>query len=152
QYATVKFRAIAASPHRRPALIMETIMTFRAMKKLTVVLGVAIVLSGCVLSIDPVVSETGATFDAGLLGTWEEVSGSDRARVSRSAENTYVIEYTSEGKVGRFEARLGWLGKRLMLDLWPAPREEDLLQPYAGLLVAGHLLLALDVGPDEIRV
>jgi hypothetical protein len=34
----------------------------------------------------------------------------------------------------------------------PHPRETDLRRRYDGLLVAGHLLLTLDVGPDEIRV
>lgn len=33
-----------------------------------------------------------------------------------------------------------------------APRDTDLLQPYAGLLIRGHLLLALDMSPGEIRV
>ena len=114
-------------------------MTIRALLKLGIALGLAVVLSGCVLSVDPVISESGATFDPRLLGMWEEVSGSDRAVVSRAAENTYAIEYTSDGKVGRFEARLGRLGDRLVLDVWPAPRDKDLPQPYAGLLVAGHL-------------
>jgi hypothetical protein len=122
------------------------------MPKLGAVLGFAIVLPGCVLSIDAVVSESGATFDPRLLGTWEEVSGSDRVVVRRAAENTYSMEYTSGGKVGRFEARLGRLGDHLVLDVWPAPHETDLPRPYAGLLVAGHLLLTLDVGLDEIRV
>lgn len=125
-------------------------MTIRAMPRFGGALGFAIVLSSCVLSIDPVIPESGATFDPRLLGTWEE--GSVRAVVSRAAENSYAIEYTSDGKVGRFEARLGRLGDRLVLDVWPAPRDSDLPEPYAGLLVAGHLLLALDVGPDEIRV
>lgn len=127
-------------------------MTDRPTLKIGGVLGLAIVLSACVLSVEPVISESGATFDPSLLGTWEEVSGSDRAVVSRAAENTYAIEYTSDGKVGRFEARLGRLGERLVLDVWPAPRDSDLAQPYGGLLVAGHLLFALDVGPDEISV
>ena len=127
-------------------------MTVRAMPKLGVALGFAIVLSGCVLSVDPVIPESGATFDPRLLGRWEEVSGSDLAVVSRGAENAYAIEYTSGGKVGRFDARLGRLGDRLVLDVWPAPPDTDLPAPYSELLVAGHLLFALEVGPDEIRV
>jgi len=43
------------------------------------------------------------------------------------------------------------LGDRLVLDVWPALRDSDLPQPYSAALVAGHLLLALDIGPDEIR-
>ena len=93
-----------------------------------------------------------ATLDSRLLGAWEEVVGSDRAVISRAAGNTYAIEYTSDGKTGGFEARLGQLGDHLALDVWSALRDTDVLQPYVGLLVAGHSLLALDIGPDEIRV
>ena len=88
-------------------------MALRRMSKLAAMLGPVVVLTGCVLSIDPIVPETEATFDPRLLGAWEEVSGSDRAVVSRAAQNTYAIEYTSDGKVGRFEARLGRLGERM---------------------------------------
>lgn len=127
-------------------------MTFRAIPKLGIVLWFAIVLSGCVLSVDPVIPEAGATFDSRLLGRWEEVSGSDLAVVSRAAGNAYTIEYTSDGKVARFDARLGRLGDRLVLDAWPARPETDLPAAYSELMVAGHLLFALEVGLDEIRV
>jgi hypothetical protein len=119
--------------------------------RLGAILALAIFMSGCVLSVEPVISESVATFDPRLLGSWEENSGSDRAVVSRAAENEYAIEYTSDGKVSRFQARLGRLGGRTVLDVWPAPRDSDLPQPYADLMVVGHLLLALDVGTDEIR-
>jgi hypothetical protein len=104
-----------------------------------------------VLSVDPVVSESRATFDPRLLGTWEEVSGSDRAVVSRAEENTYAIEYASAGKVSRFEARLGRLGEQLVLDVWPTAPDSDEPEHYAGLLIPGHLLLTVGVGPDEVR-
>jgi hypothetical protein len=122
------------------------------MSKLGGVLAPAIIVSGCVLSLDRIVSDSAATLDSRLLGAWQEVVGSDRAVVSRAAGNTYAIEYTSDGKTSRFEARLGRLGDHLVLDVWPALRDTDVLQPYASLLVAGHLLLALDIGSDEIRV
>lgn len=131
---------------------MEITVTVQGICKLSGVLALVVVLNGCVLSVDPVISESDATFDPRLLGMWEEVSGSDRAVISQAAENTYEIEYTSDGKVGRFEARLGRLGDRLVLDVWPAPRDNDLPQPYAGLLVAGHQILSLDFDQGEIRV
>lgn len=130
---------------------MELTSKFLAMWKVSSLLALSIVLNGCVLSIDGVVSESDANFDPRLLGGWEEASGSDRAMVSRAAENKYAIEYTSDnGKVGKFEARLGRLGERLVLDVWPAPRETDLPAPYADMLVEGHLLLALEVSTNEI--
>ncbi|MDD4858126.1 MAG: hypothetical protein PHD74_08485, partial [Candidatus Krumholzibacteria bacterium] len=127
-------------------------MTVRALLELGIALELTVVLSGCVLSVDPFISESGATFDPRLLGTWEEVSGSDRAVFSRAAERTYAIEYTSDGKVSEFQARLGRLSDHLVLDVWPAAPDTDQPLPSAGLLLPGHLLLTVDIDPDEIRV
>ena len=127
-------------------------MAVRAMLKLAGVLACAVALSGCVLSVDPIISASGAVFDSLLLGTWEDVSGSDRAVVSRAAGNTYAIEHTSDSKVGRFEARLGRLGDHMVLDVWPTPRDHDLPAPYDGVLIAAHVLLSVEVASNEVRL
>ena len=36
--------------------------------------------------------------------------------------------------------------------MWPTPGESELPEPYGGVLIAGHLILSLDVTPDEIRM
>jgi hypothetical protein len=54
----------------------------RAIPKLGAVLGLALLLTGCALSIDAVIPESDATFEPRLLGAWEEISGSDEIRVS----------------------------------------------------------------------
>jgi len=110
------------------------------------------VLSGCVVTVDPVISESDATMDSRLLGSWEEVSGSGRAVVSRAAETTYAIEYTRDNKTGWFEARLGKLGDRSIVDVRPVLSDSDQKRPGHFLLSARHLLLDLDIGPDEVRV
>jgi len=109
-------------------------------------------LSGCVVTVNPVISNSDATLDPRLLGSWEEQWGSDRAVVSRSATNTYAIEYTSDNNTGRFEARLWNLGDRSVVDAWPVLSESDQKRPGDVLLVARHLLLDIDIGPDEIQV
>lgn len=109
-------------------------------------------LSGCVLSIEPVISESESTYDSRLLGEWEQVSGSDRAVVSAGQDNTYVIEYSSDRRVGRFQARLGVLGGLQVLDIWPTPSDEDQEQPQAGFLIAGHALLSIEIDQDEVSV
>lgn len=107
-------------------------------------------MGGCVVSVDPYLSDADVTFDPGLLGTWEEVSGSDRAVVSQRADDAYAVEYTSDGEVTQFEARLGRLGDRLVLDLWPAADDSD-QDLESGLEIPGHLLLTVDIGSNEIR-
>ena len=127
-------------------------LTVRRLRDFARGVGLAAILGGCVLSVEPVIGEADATFDPRLLGTWEEVSGSDRAVISRDVENTYALEYTGDGKVSRFEARLGRLGGHVVLDVWPAARSDDQPSRYPDFLIPGHALLALDIGPDEVRV
>lgn len=114
---------------------------------------VALALTGClVLSTDAVVPSSSATIDPRLIGAWQEVNGTDHAVISRGDSGTYAIEYSSDCKAGRFTARLGTLGHRTVLDMWPTPGDKEIPDPYPGFMIAGHLLLVLDVGSDELRV
>jgi hypothetical protein len=123
------------------------------MRTLIAPLALSVLLTGCVVSTDAVVPESDATWDPRLLGSWEEVDGTDRAVVSRAAANTYAIEYTNDkGRTGRFEGRLGRLGGRPVLDIWPVPRANDLPDPYGSSLLPGHVLLALDIDTNRVSV
>ena len=122
------------------------------MRPLTVALALALFTGGCVMSVEPVVPAADATFDERLLGAWAEVSGEDRAVVTRSAANTYLVDYASGKDTGRFEARLGRLGGRVVLDAWPLPRETELRTSYRRHLIPAHVLVVLDVGADETGV
>ena len=124
------------------------------MRTFILILGLAfsILLIGCALSINPIIPESNAIFDARLLGNWKEISRSDQASITRGTANSYEIEYTSDGKTGRFAARLGYLGGHLILDVWPKPHIRELSDPYADLLIAGHLQLFLEVSDNEIAV
>jgi hypothetical protein len=125
-------------------------MTGRHLRMRCGLLGLAIVLGGCVYSVESVITDSGATFDQRLLGAWEEVGGSDRAVVTRSARNGYAIGYAS-GDTVRYEARLGRLGDRLILDVSVPPEDGSLMQSGEPP-IAWHLAFALDVREDEIRV
>lgn len=111
-----------------------------------------ILLTGCALSINTVIPDSEAIFDPSLIGSWKEVSGTDQADISRSTGNRYEIEYSGDGKKGRFEARLGRLGGHLIIDVWPKPRTDDLSDPYADMMLSGHLQLFIRVSENEIAV
>lgn len=108
--------------------------------------------AGCVLSVSAIVPASEAIVDPRLVGTWEEVAGSDRAVISRASEHSYAIEYTSDGTASRFEARLDSLGGRWVLDVWPTPTGDELPEPYASLMIAGHALFVLDIASDEVQM
>lgn len=126
-------------------------MTHQATWKIGTVLCMVAALSACVLTVEPVVPESAATFDARLLGAWQQDDEPDRAVISRAEGNAYAIKYTSDNHVGQFEGRLGRLGARMVLDVWPVPRDGGIAQSYDGLLLPGHSLLVLDIGTDEVR-
>lgn len=113
-------------------------------------LALSLLLTGCVITVYPVITESDAIFDARLPGNWKEIDGSDQLTISRSTGNSYEIEYTSEGETGRFGARLGYLGEHMVLDVWPKPRKDEVPDPYTTLLLAGHLQVFLEVSDNEI--
>lgn len=112
---------------------------------------VFLALTGCVVALDPVVPESEALFDPRLIGRWEDSSSADLAVISQTYDHSYAIEHTSGGKVSRLQARLDSLGGRLVLDVWPTPDDGELPEMYGTLMVAGHALLVLDIGSDEVR-
>jgi hypothetical protein len=104
----------------------------------------------CVVSIDPIVPEADAIFDPDLLGVWRDVDGDDRVVVTQAGENLYEIEYTSEFEPHLYHARLGELGARRILDVWPV-LDDGPVRGRDPLRVAGHLLVDLEtVGPDRV--
>jgi hypothetical protein len=109
-------------------------------------------MTGCVLTVDPVVPGDEATFDPRLLGSWKDVDGSDVAVVSSVDKEAYAIEYSHDGTTSHFKARLGHLGDRLILDVWPTPPGDEMPELYVGVFIPGHLLLVLDIGDEEIQV
>lgn len=129
---------------------MGMISTTRNMLKLVSLPALALALAGCVVALDAIVPESDAMFDPRLVGTWEEVSGSDLAVISGASDHAYAIEHTSEGEISRFQARLGSLGGRLVLDVWATPDDGEVPQLYADIMVAGHTLFVLDIGSDEV--
>ena len=113
----------------------------------------AVMLTGCVvLSTDAIVPADMPTLDPRLLGVWQEVNGTDRAVITRGDSGAYAIEYSSDCKAGRFAARLGPLGGRTVLDMWPTPGEKEIPDPYPGFMIPGHLMLVIELKGDELRV
>ena len=123
-------------------------MTRHALRRLALAFTVA--LGGCVVSSQPVITPADATFDERLLGSWEEIGGPDRATVTRGAAGTYAIVLTNAHDTTRLDARLGRLGDRVVLDVWPVPRETELPSGYASLLLPGHVLLVMEIGAQEV--
>jgi hypothetical protein len=122
-------------------------------------LTLALCSSACVVSVDEVVPATGATFDAALIGTWLSDDGKE-AVITRGDSGSYDIAYTMrdttgpehlDGKTGHFAARLGTLGAHRVLDVSPKPSRGQIPDAYDGAFIPGHVILVLDLQPDELR-
>jgi hypothetical protein len=121
------------------------------MRNLRLLVG-GLVLTGCVVSVDAVVPASAARYDARLVGRWAEVDGKDRADVTRDS-NGYAITYTDgDGKVGHYEAHLGFLGKQLVLDVAPASRKSDTEIQEGAMLIRGHALFVMTIASDSLRL
>jgi len=122
-----------------------------------IALACALAVTSCVLSVDDVVPPSDSVYDPALIGvwegTWEGESAPARAVVSDADGRSYVIDYTeaSGERTGSFQARLGRLGGRLVLEVWPAgdpgetPVQDDLAVP-------GHMVFVVDSVAAGIRL
>lgn len=125
-------------------------MHTRTLRAVVVLLALTLIPAACVLSIDAVVSEGDAVFDPRLIGTWEAPADTDRVVVTRGQGNSYVFTFTDRpGVVARYTGRLGTLGNRTVLDVWPD--EPSLDAPTGELFVPHHLILDVEIADHEVR-
>jgi hypothetical protein len=116
-------------------------MNARTLTRSACALVLAMALAGCVVSVEPLIPESEAMFDEGLLGTWEDEDGNRLLlKGSKVNENSYWLSYTSNGNTITHMAHLGRLGEHLVLELFPD-------RP-----IRAHLLLVLRVvAADEVE-
>jgi hypothetical protein len=114
---------------------------------------VAMSLTGCGIgSVVPLVTDAGAEQDARLVGSWRDSSGKESVVISDAGSRRYSLVYTGEdGKVGRFEARLGHMGALRILDVVPETPKFDASDVYLSLLLPLHAPLVIDSVGAEIR-
>ena len=114
-------------------------------------LACAITVVGCVLAIDEVVPPQESEFDPALIGlwegTWEGDSAAASAVITTADTHTYLIDYTAEDgeRTGSFEARLGRLGDRVALEVWPA-EDDGYSTVQDDLAVPGHQYVSSRLG------
>lgn len=114
----------------------------------------SLILSGCgVASISPFVSLDDQEFDPALLGRWQSTESTEFAIISGDSTRGYQIAYVDEdGARGRFDARLGRLGRRRVFDV--VPMELDLSREgpvFESLILRLHSFVIIDsVSPTDL--
>ena len=116
-----------------------------------VILGLALIMAGCVPSLHPLFTEKELVFDPALVGTWGKEDGEERWVFTRSGEKGYTVEYTQDGELRKFEGHLVQLGKFRFLDLYP--EDMDIKnETYKFHFIPAHTFSRIWIEGDDLRV
>ena len=86
---------------------------------LTLLIGLGLLLSGCVPSVNPLYTQNDIVFDPALLGAWGERDEKETWAFEKAGENKYKLRHTDrEGRTAVFEVHLVKLQENLFLDLY----------------------------------
>lgn len=98
----------------------------------------ALLLGGCVLTLEPLGADAERVFDAALVGTWKPRDASETWRC-RADGASYRIDYEDEHRRrASFTGSLFALGAARILDLAPRALPDSLNALYADHWVAAH--------------
>jgi hypothetical protein len=87
---------------------------------LPVAVTLALVLSACVPSLNPLYNEQDLVFDPALVGRWaENDNAQDTWTFEKSGDKGYQAIYQEKGQTGEFDVHLVKLGEQLFLDFYP---------------------------------
>jgi len=118
----------------------------------------AVMLSGCIPSVNPFYTEKDLVFEPRLVGEWQEKDTTGQPEVWKFAKegaNHYKLLITDkEGKQGEFEAHLFRLKQEQFLDLKPsechfATNQADLV---AICMIPGHLLVRVSQFEPDLKL
>jgi hypothetical protein len=101
-------------------------------------LALALLLSGCVTSFEPFVTDENALFDAELVGVWNQTNGKSTWEFQADDGDYRVIVSEADGSSGVFRGRLTELDGRRFLDLAPSSDPIDASDFYQWHLLPLH--------------
>ena len=116
------------------------------------VIGIAIVMAGCVPSLQPLYTPEDLVFDPALVGTWTGPGGSDSWSFQKSDENAYRLTIAGTEEPDRFDVRLVRLGDRLFLDIYPVESLDMGGSFYRGHLILTHSFARISLDQDTLQV
>ncbi|MGO8702150.1 MAG: hypothetical protein ACLQVY_31085 [Limisphaerales bacterium] len=125
------------------------------MKKLMLCGSIALLVAGCIPSLNPFYTAKDLVFAPELVGEWQARNESDQPaqwQFERLEDKAYKLTVTEDkGKKGEFTAHLFKIGKAQFLDIVPSKCDYDSNQAalIASAMFPGHLLLRVgQIGPE----
>ena len=119
-------------------------------KVLLPLVAVAVILTACVPSLQPLYSPETIVFREELIGIWKEKPDDEESwTFTKGENNAYHLAIREKDESSQLEARLVKLGEHHFLDLYP---KSDALEGaklgdfYRATLVPGHLIIKVKLG------
>jgi hypothetical protein len=128
------------------------------MKRLVLFGSVAVLLAGCIPSINPFYTEKDLVFEPKLLGEWQAKNDEDQPeqwRFEKREDKAYKLTVTEEKtKTGEFSAHLFKLGPEYFLDLVPSKCDYAATQAFlvGCAMFPGHLLVRVAQFEPELKL
>ena len=115
----------------------------------------AFLLGGCVPSLHPLFTDEEIIFDANLVGVWSEPnSNSKNFWEFKPVVNSkkYDVIYADEKGIGKFEGRLGKIGRDTFLDIYPDEPNVVGNDFYKGHLLGVHTFMEIDLSKKGLEI
>jgi hypothetical protein len=115
--------------------------------------GAALVVAGCIPSLQPLYTDKVTTFDPALVGVWRQQDAESTWAFARKGLNTYrLIQTDNKGRSGQFEARLIKLGANSFLDLFPDEPKQIENAYYKFHLLQVHTFLRVSLSDSTLEL
>ena len=112
----------------------------------------AVMLGGCVPSLHPLFTDEEIVFDANLVGVWAEPNSPNSWEFKPAANKKYDVIYTDEKGKGKFDGRLGKIGKEMYLDLYPQDMNVPGNDFYKWHLLGVHTFMEIELSKKGLEL
>lgn len=122
------------------------------MMRVAGLLAVALMMVGCVRSLEPVIKPEQAIAVPGLVGKWTSAKGDKQSLEVTAADKSYKVVFINEkGEPGTFNVRLGHVGDMLIADVMPAEPSEN-VGTQVMLMVPVHMAMRVTQTTPQLAV
>jgi hypothetical protein len=116
--------------------------------------GISLLAACAPLTVAPIVEAGEAVDVPGIAGRWVGEEG-DTTTVTAVRAGEYTLSFSDKNeRATRFQARLGRLGDRLVMDVYAQLEKNEaagLTETLLGTVIPGHLLVVLELQGDRMR-
>ena len=88
-------------------------------KRIAFVIGIILMIGGCIPSLHPLYTKDDCVFDSNLLGEWDEENNSNTWSFTKLDDDSYKLALVEDSVLSNFYIHLVKLGDDLFIDFFP---------------------------------